>query len=589
MFQLNPPPSASRAYQMPTATPAGGCPPEQQCSIPGLCCPFGTRCKNNVCHPVPGVGKCESSADCHGDELCRAGQCVGGGSIAGRPTPTGATPEPEKACPEGTQWVWNPNLKVWFCGNVTPPTPVPQGPPVIRGGMPAPPPARMPAQLSGVPVPPAPTRASAQISGVPVQPSRVPNATAGACSGAEVKKGCLTQYWHDGTAICVCPPPSRPVPQGPSVIRGGMPTPPPARIPQLSGMPSQPPRAPAQLSAVPVQPSRVPNAPFPSEGAQEFCATWCRNTYPQGGDPWRRCYWACTTAAKKLAAEWEPKPGGVPQCPPGSTTQQFPDRTSCPPGYPQTAQPPGTPGVTCCVPGVSLLQPVSGQPTLADIATQNRRGPSYAGSRQLNGCVTTSEGLFCCVGNDGYWYCRKKKVTCSSPGSGECGPFDIVDADGTCCRSTTVTWRPGIDPEPVESPFPFVRPSTPRPSTPPWTSSTPRPSAPRVSSAGRCDTDDDCLSTQRCYGGFCQAPIFVSQPSSPGSYPVPPSAPSRVMTATNPYESSADMHERLYGTRQHPMDPSHPRWRTPEARWPDPRTVWPTRHPAVRSQVRSIF
>lgn len=74
--------------------PGGGCAPEQQCSLPGVCCPFGTRCKNNVCYPVPAVGECDDSNDCFGDQLCRAGQCQDPGSLTARPGTQPGMPRP---------------------------------------------------------------------------------------------------------------------------------------------------------------------------------------------------------------------------------------------------------------------------------------------------------------------------------------------------------------------------------------------------------------------------------------------------------------------------------------------------------------
>ena len=32
--------------------------------------------------------------------------------------PTGSAAKPTTGCPMG-EWVWNPNFKVWFCGNPT--------------------------------------------------------------------------------------------------------------------------------------------------------------------------------------------------------------------------------------------------------------------------------------------------------------------------------------------------------------------------------------------------------------------------------------------------------------------------------------
>jgi DNA-binding ferritin-like protein len=50
--------------------------------------------------------------------------------------------------------------------------------------------------------------------------------------------------------------------------------------------------------------------------------------------------------------------------------------------------------------------------------------------------------------------------------------------------------------------------------------------------------------------------------------------------------TSADLHEELYGTPQHPMDPAHPRWKLPGAEYPDPSTTYPS-VPNMRRRLRA--
>lgn len=72
-----------------------------------------------------------------------------------------------------------------------------------------------------------------------------------------------------------------------------------------------------------------------------------------------------------------------------------------------------------------------------------------------------------------------------------------------------------------------------------------------------------------------------------------PPAPLRsgAPSCDGPFTSSADLHLCLYGTHEHPMSPSHPRWDREGARWPDTRTVFPRRldHPTHPTAPAGFF
>lgn len=180
-------------------------------------------------------------------------------------------------------------------------------------------------------------------------------------------------------------------------------------------------------------------------------------------------------------------PGEQPPCcpnqPTGTPTKDFVDAPLIPPYAPAprrpVAQPRPVPRPTPSGFTPPVTMPIRTQPTLnptrAQLAAENRRGPAPAGRRQ-NGCITTEEGDTCCRDEKGYWVCS----TCVSAGDAipgqpgwYCaeGPFHPVWSANTCC----VTWRPGITPDPPKETKPLAAP--PRPGAQPRPSAAPRPTS----------------------------------------------------------------------------------------------------------------
>lgn len=103
---------------------------------------------------------------------------------------------------------------------------------------------------------------------------------------------------------------------------------------------------------------------------------------------------------------------------------------------------------------------------------------------------------------------------------------------------------------------------------------------PPPSQGGGCELWVDCaLGKSRavcCQPHLNPEPINNPRGSSIPGLPVRTQHPGPPKQPGDPGYTSADLHRRLYGTDQHPMDPSHPRWQVPGAQYPDPSTVYPT-------------